>query len=159
MNEVVTYQWSEKLALAAMYAYQKTRHGKPWLFFVLGVLFLVTGAVLCMTEGMSVLGGIELFMGIFILARPIRTHFFYKREIKDSGRLLSDPTVTITLTDEDITLSSAASNRTIQWKHLTKINEVDSIVLLWSGKALASSFPSDPFSAAQIEFIKSRLHG
>ena len=103
-------------------------------------------------------GAIMAVLGLVYVASQIKLHFFFKGQARDAGKLLSDPTVTITLTDEMITQSSSTSTRTIQWEKLTKCNVVDSFILLWSGKALAASFPSDPLNQSQIEFIKSKAN-
>ena len=156
MNESITYQWSEKLALSAMKAHYNTLIGKAWMISVAGILMIIMSAVLYNTDSeSSALGIITFILGVILILQPIRIHFFYKKQSKDVSRLVDDPTVTITITDESITQSSSSSTRTMQWKQLTKFTQSNSMILLWSGKALASSFPEEPFSTEQIQFIKS----
>ena len=156
MNESITYQWSEKLALSAMKAHYNTLIGRTLLMLIVGILMIIMSAVLYSTDSeSSAFWVVGLILGVIFIGKPIRIHFFYKNQSRDVSRLIDDPTVTITITDESITQSASASTRTMQWSQLTKFTQSNSMILLWSGKALASSFPQEPFSQKQVEFIKS----
>ena len=156
MNETVTYQWSEKLAKSALDAYYKTISGRPWLFALLGAFLFIGGLIQCSLCGEYTYSSIFIILGLILLLRPIRLHFYKRKISKDAGKLITKPTVTVNITDTGLTISSSESTRTIQWDTVTKIKKVDSFLLIFSRSILLASLPCKAFDANQINYIISK---
>lgn len=158
MNETIEYQWSEQLSKSAMGAYYKSKFGRPWLMFLGGIVFCSVGPFIGHRDQDYSGPAVFILLGVMFLARTIKLHFDKIRVSKDAGKLLSDPTVTVNLTDDSMTISSSGFNRTLHWANLTELKEVDSFLLLFCGKVLAASLPSKPFSQEQIAFLLSEIN-
>jgi hypothetical protein len=157
MNETIEYQWSEQLSKSAMDAYYKTTLGRPWLMFLGGIVFCFVGLFIGHRKQDYTTPTILIVFGVIFLARTIKLHFDKITVSKDAGKLLPDRTVTVSLTDDSITVSASGYNRTLHWASFTRLKEVDSFLFLFCGKVFAASLPSESFSQEQIEFIKSKI--
>ena len=157
MNETITYQWSERFAKSSFDAYYRSKLGRPWVMLLGGVVACTAGLIAVHCGQDYTLPLILMIAGAILLLKPIQLHFGKKRLCRDVGKLLSDPTITVVLTDDSITISSANSTRTVHWNKLSRLKGADSFLLLYCGTLLVASLPCEPFSEAQLDFIKSKI--
>ena len=97
-------------------------------------------------------------MGIFLGVSPLRIYLIRRRLAKDAARLIDNPKITLTITDESITISSHNSSRTIEWNRMTELREVDGFLLFFTGKLLTITIPREPLSNEQFEFIRAKMN-
>jgi hypothetical protein len=157
MNETITYQWSEKMCKASLSAYYKHKVGRSWILVLGGIVILSVGLFVGYQDQDYSGPLILIIPGVILLARPIIIYFGKRRVYKDAKKLVKDPAVTVTLSDECISVSTSDSSRTIDWKSISEAREVDSFILLFCGKLLVASWPCEAFTQQQIDFIKSKI--
>jgi hypothetical protein len=104
------------------------------------------------------IGVILCIIGFVLSISPFRAYYISRRLAKDALRLIDDPKVMLTITDESITISSENSSRTIEWNKMTKLREIDGFLLFFTGRLLTISIPGEPLSNEQIEFIRSKVN-
>lgn len=156
MNDTFTYEWTEKLAAASLRTLYKDKIGRTGLLTTGGLIFFIIGV--CNYFFLSESMGIAVcFIGFILFISPLRIYLSSRRLAKDTARLMEDPKITLTITDDSITISSRNASRTIEWNRMTKLKEVDGFLFFFTGKLLAISLPKEPLSNEQFEFIRSKM--
>jgi hypothetical protein len=157
MNDIVTYEWTKELAAGSLRAVHKVYIGRTGFMIAGGLISFVIG--MCNYFFLDKSIGIVLCVIGFVLSiSPLRTYYLSRRLAKDAARLIDNPKITLTITDESITISSNNSSRTIEWNRMTKLREVDEFLLLFTGKLLTISIPGESLSNEQLEFICAKMN-
>ncbi len=145
MNDTVTYEWTEKLAKASLQTFYKDKIGRTGLVTTGGLILFVLGVCHYFFSNQSI--GIALgFFGFILFILPLRIYLGNRRFAKDAARLMEDPKITVTITNDSITISSQNATRTIEWNRMTKLREIDGFLLFFTGKLLTITLPREPFS-------------
>jgi len=140
MNETVTYQWSKELAQASVRAFYHNRVGRLKFLIVAGTVIFVIGLFTYFVTKNS--SGLTIaFIGGFFLLIMLVIHLSIRRIVRDTSRLIDDPTVTVTITDESISVSSQNSMRKLEWSRLSKVKESEGFLLLFAGSILFACLP------------------
>ena len=156
MNDTVTYGWTKELAAESLRAVHKVYIGRAGFMITGGLIFLVVGV--CYYFFLNKSFGITLcVIGTFLAVSPLRAYLVSRRLAEDATGLIDDPKITLTITDESITISSHNSSRIIEWDKMTKLREVDGFLLFFTGKLLTISIPGEPLSDEQLKFIRSKM--
>jgi len=156
MNETVTYQWSKELAQASVRAFYGNRIGRLNFLAAAGIVILAIGLFDYLTANR--LGGLAtaLFGGALLLVF-LFVRVNVRRIVRDSARLIADPTVTVTITDEAISISSRNSMRKLEWSRLSRAKESEGFLLLFAGSILFASLPLEALSEQQRQFIMTKV--
>ncbi len=156
MNETVTYKWTEEIGRSAVTAAHSAKVARFRFMIIGGFILLGSGLWSYLSTGQF--GPLlAVVFGIFLILVQIRFYFLYRRLVRDTGTLLEDPTVTVTITDDALTISSDKNTRTIEWSKATRIIEKNGFLLLYCGKLHVAALPAPMLSDNQIQFIKSRI--
>lgn len=156
MNETVKYQWSKELGKKALKAYYKTTVVPPSVLIVGGILMCILGFAAYFRLHQEV-GLLAMFGGGLLLLVFLRIQIDIYRLTKDMARLVSDPSVVVTILDDSLTIASSKSTRTHEWKQMNRLRECDGFVLLFSGKLIVASLPDEALSDDQVVFMKSKI--
>ena len=157
MDDTVTYEWSEELSKACQRAFYRDRVGRPVLMVAGGLIccFLGWVAEFCSFYPDMPIGLIFTFFGLILIVAPVRIYIYTRRLARDAVRLIEgDLKVTVTITEESITILSRNATSTTEWKRMTRLKEVDRFLFLFAGKLLVANLPREPFSDEQIVFIR-----
>ena len=156
MNETVTYQWSKELAQASVRAFYRNRVGRLRFLTVAGIVLFVIGLFeYFVTKKSSAL--IIIVIGGFFLLIMLVIHLSVRRIVRDTSRLIDDPTVTITIADDSISISSRNAMRKLEWSRLSKVKESEGFLLLFAGSILSFSLPLSSLSEQQRQFIMMKI--
>jgi hypothetical protein len=156
MNETIAYQWSEELARKSLAAYYRHKVGRLWLFNLAGILFFGLGLFFCFMVK-DYRGWVLCFVGALLFFRFLKMQMEIRRLAHDATRLVDDPQVTVTLTDQALSVVSKNSSRTLEWFRLSHAVESGEFLLLFAGKLLFACFPLDLFSEPQRQFIREKI--
>ena len=136
------------------------RLGRPGLMVVGGLICCTLGWVAeysSLSPGLPV-GLLFTFLGLILVLAPVRIYICVRRLAKDAAKLSEgDLKVTVTITNESIAISSRNATRTIEWKRMTRLKELDGFLFLLAGKLPVANLPREAFSEEQVEFIRSMM--
>jgi hypothetical protein len=155
MNETVVYQWSEELARASIRAFYRARVGRLSVLTVASIVLLPTGAWAYLAMEHRI-GLYAVLFGVFFLLINLTIRVGIRRMARDAARLRDDPTVSVTIADDSMSISSQNASRTVQWSRLTKVKESEGFLLLFAGTLLLASLPLASLSEQQRLFIRKK---
>jgi hypothetical protein len=158
MNEIITYTVSPEIQKRSVQEYfWKHTVGHQWLIIT---IFLIIGA-LCRyhstyTQVDHHIGtGFLVMGGVFILLY-FKSYQQHIQAANDSFNLCESHNVTVTLTDESLTIAKEQSHQQIEWNRITKSLDCRNFLILFSNKLPVGSLPKAELSEKQIDFIKNK---
>ena len=145
MNETIQYEWTPSRARSfTRVCNMGTLSARP-VFGIVGGLAIILISLY--------LGPVMAILGILMFAASLLQAIFQRRTIRDIGRLMTDPQMTVTITDDSIAIASADFHRTYRWERLSRHRMVQKFLFIYAGSILVAALPADLFTLEQIAFM------
>ncbi len=158
MPHTITYDVDEPMNRTSISQYLWTVHLKPKIpvFVILPVLLI---ALLCFdfTYRNWLAAVLGTAIGFLIIAW-VKTYVHMQAQGRDGLKLLSHPTITITLTDDTIEYASSTGTRRHDWSKIDRFCETKDFLVFQSGKVPLLILPKAPLTADARAFIQNKPH-
>jgi len=160
MNSTITYEVSPELQKAGVQAaFRHVGSGRMWIWALVLMACGVLLGALSTSDVSFVIAIASISLGLAGVLLCIKWRQVSVDRALDALDLYDDKTVSVTFTDDNITIELATYRQQTAWSKVTRIIDTGDFLILMSRSVGVGSLPKEFLSEEQITFIKSKVNG